>query len=99
MRSAKTTNRKSLSQRARRDAERELRDPAPAYPAHGAVVGRITLRLHGHSVTAELLSTGRHCRSYGVRIDGEIVGVMGAYEAWRKVSAAMPRMRSIKAAQ
>ena len=31
--------RRSLSQRARRDAEAEQRGPAPAYLPHGAVVG------------------------------------------------------------
>ncbi len=37
--------RRSLSQRARRDAEAEQRDPAPAYPPHGTVVGEVVLRL------------------------------------------------------
>ena len=39
--------RRSLSQRARRDAEAEQRDPAPAYLPHGAVVGEVVLRLLG----------------------------------------------------
>ena len=88
--------RRSLSQRARRDAEAEQRDPAPAYPPHGTVVGEVVLRLLGHEVRAELLSTGRHCRSYGVRIEGEVIGVMGADAAWREVSRRMQRMLSIR---
>ena len=95
MRSA-NTNRRSLAQRARRDAEREQREPAPSYESHGRVVGSITLRLHGCETTAELLSTGKHCRSYGVMIGGRVVGVMGADRAWREVSTRVPRMMSIR---
>ena len=73
-----------------------MRPEAPAYPPHGAVVGEVILRLHGHEVRAELLSTGKHCRSYGVQIGGEVVGVMGADRAWGVVSARMPRMMSIR---
>lgn len=73
-----------------------MREPAPSYQPHGEMIGEIILRLHGRECRAELLSTGKHCRSYGVRIDGQIVGVMGAYEAWREVSRRMPRMMSIR---
>lgn len=73
-----------------------MRDPAPQYPPHGTVVGRISLELYGCCVTAELLSTGHHCRSYGVRIDGAVIGVLGAYEAWREVSRRQPRMISLR---
>lgn len=96
MRSAHTT-RRSIAQRARRDAEGELRPPSPQYPPHGEEVGRITLSLYGHEVTARLLSTGHHCRSYGVEIGGRVVGVMGAYEAWRlHISPAVARMMSLR---
>jgi hypothetical protein len=75
MRSADTNRR--IAQRARRDAEAELREP-------------------GREVVAELLSTGKHCRTYGVRISGEIVGTMGADPAWRAVSKRVPRMMSLR---
>ena len=74
-----------------------MREAAPAYPAHGEQVGEIIFRLHGHEAIAELLSTGKHCRSYGVRIGGRVVGVMGADRAWSEyVSPAVPRMMSIR---
>lgn len=88
--------RRHIAQRARRDAEAELRDPAPQYPRHGKRVGWITFVLFGRKVRAELLSTGKHCRSYGVKIDGEIVGVLGADKAWGEVSKRMPRMASLR---
>lgn len=91
------TNRRSIAQRARRDAEREAREPSPALPPHGVVVGQIIYTLHGRRVVADLLSTGRHCRSYGVRIAGEVVGVMGADRAWAQhVRPAMPVMMSLR---
>lgn len=96
MRSAKT-NRRSRAQRARRDAEAEMREPAPAYPAHGTVVGHIEYALHGQCVRAELRSTGRHARSYGVFIAGQCVGVMGSDAAWRDhVRPAIALMGSIR---
>ena len=73
-----------------------MRPPAPEYPAHGTVIGRITLELYGTAVTAELLSTGKHCRTYGIRIGGTVVGVMGADRAWREVSGRVPRMGSLR---
>ncbi len=73
-----------------------MREPAPCYPPHGEVIGSIVFRLHGLEVCAELLSTGKHCRTHGVRIDGKIVGMMGADMAWREVSRLMPRMLSIR---
>lgn len=68
------------------------------YPPHRTPVGEIVIRLHGQEVRAELLSTGKHCRSYGVRIGGEVVGIMGLYEAWRlHVSPAVARLLSRRA--
>jgi len=87
-------NRRSFAQRRRRAAELDAREEAPAYPAHGQIVGRIVLELYGSVVSADLLSTGKHCRSYGVRIDGEVVGVLGADRAWREISKRMPRLAS-----
>ena len=95
MRFAKINNR-SRAQRARRDAEAEERPPAPMYPPHGTVIGKITFELYGTAVTAELLSTGKHCRTYGIRIGGTVIGVMGADRAWREVSGRVPRMLSIR---
>ena len=66
------------------------------YPPHGELVGRVSLTLHGHTVEAELLSTGHHCRTYGVRINGCVIGVLGADRAWREVSARVPRMISLR---
>ena len=98
MRSAKTNKRK-LAQRARRDAEAELRDPAPQYPAHGSPVGSITFTLHGQTVNVEFLSTGKHSRTHGVRINGELrQKVMGVDRAWREASKLMPRMMSLRRA-
>lgn len=74
-----------------------IREPAPQYPWHGTEVGEILLRLHGHEARAVLLSTGRHCRSYGVEFGGQVVGVMGVDRAFsRVVSPAVPRLRSIR---
>lgn len=96
MRSSKTT-RRSIAQRARRDAEAELREPGPEYPAHGVRVGRIIFELHGREIVADLLSTGHHCRSYGVRIAETVLDdVMGADAAWREISRRMPRMMSLR---
>lgn len=46
--------RRSLSQRARRDAEAEQRGPAPAYPPHGTVVGEVVGSRVGKSDGARL---------------------------------------------
>ena len=83
MNSAHKLSNRELGQRARRDREAEEREPSPQLPAHGEVVGRIVYELHGQRVEAELLATGRHCRSYGVQIDGKVIGMMGADEVWR----------------
>ena len=92
-------NKRKLAQRARRDAEAELRDPAPQYPAHGSLVGSITFTLHGQTVTVEFLSTGKHSRTHGVRINGELrQKVMGVDRAWREASKLMPRMMSLRRA-
>lgn len=92
------TNRRIFAQRTNERINvvsvNDLLAEAPAYPAHGQIVGRIVLELHGLRISADLLSTGKHCRSYGVRIDGEVVGVLGADRAWREISRRMPRMGS-----
>lgn len=96
MRTAKTINRRQIAQRARRDAEREAREPAPEYPPHGTPVGSITFELWGQTAQVKLLSTGKHARSFGVALpDGEVAGVMGPSEAWRlHVSPRVTRMKS-----
>lgn len=76
--------------------EARMREPAAEYPPHGTVVGHIELALYGQVVRAELLSTGRHCRTHGVRIGGQVVGVMGADRAWRTVSRRVTRMMSVR---
>ncbi len=74
-----------------------MREPAPQYPWHGTRVGRIVLELHDYEAHALLLSTGKHCRSFGVEIGGQVVGVMGIDRAWsRHVSPAVPRPMSIR---
>lgn len=74
-----------------------MREPAPQYPPHGECRGFIAAELDGQSVCAELLSTGKHCRSYGVRIGGQVVGVMGMDRVWREhVSPAIVRLGSIR---
>jgi hypothetical protein len=88
---------RQISQRARRDGELVLRAPSPQLPRHGVRVGAITFELFGQKVEAELLATGHHCRSYGVRVDGKVIGVMGADRAWRKhVSPGVRRMMSLR---
>lgn len=65
-----------LHRRSRWDAEAaalmaaQAREAAPAYPPHGTPVGGMALWLWGESAEAQLLSTGRHCRSFGVRLLG-----------------------------
>lgn len=74
-----------------------IREPAPHYPPHGERVGRLLLELHGHEAEALLLSTGKHCRSFGVEFGGRVVGVMGIDRAFsRIVSPAVPRPFSIR---
>ena len=64
--------------------------------AHGEVVGHIEFMLHGRTVRADLLATGHHCRSYGVRVAEQVVGVMGADAAWGMLSKQQPRMMSAR---
>lgn len=71
-----------------------MRPPAPQYPPHGTVVGHIEFALHGQVARVELLSTGKHCRTHGVRINDQVVGVMGADRAWRVLSKRVARMIS-----
>lgn len=74
-----------------------IREPAPQYEWHGTEVGEILLRLHGQEARVLLLSTGKHCRSYGVEFRGQVVGVMGVDRAFsRIVSPAVPRLGSIR---
>lgn len=74
-----------------------MREPAPQYPWHGTEVGEIALRLYGQEARAVLLSTGKHCRSFGVLFGGEVRGVMGIDRAFsRIVSPAVPRPMSIR---
>lgn len=96
MRSA-YTNRRSISQRARRDAEAEarpIRQGPPQIP-HGAVVGRIVIEYHGQRIEVELLQAGERCRSHGVRIDGAMQPeMMGLYAAAAKATARIARVPS-----
>lgn len=66
----------------------------PVVRHHGECVGEVVFRLHGQEVTARLLATGHHCRSYGVEIGGQVVGVMGADKAWGEVSKRVGRLPS-----
>lgn len=93
---ANCVDKQRIAQRARRDAERDQRPPREGPPilAHGEPVGRIVLEMHGQRVEARLLATGRHCRSYGVEIDGVVLGVMDADRAWSEVSRRVARLRS-----
>lgn len=95
---ANCTDKRRIAQRARRDAERELLPPRDGPPtlAHGEPVGRIVLELHGQRVEARLLATGHHCRSYGVEINGIMLGVMGADRAWTEVSQRVARLPSAR---
>ena len=73
----------------RRRRAREAADAPPRegfdLPPHGWRVGHIEYSLHGHTVRVNLLATGHHCRSYGIEVDGVVVGVMGADKAWDAV--------------
>ncbi len=75
-------NRRSIAQRARRDAEREAapRDGPPTIP-HGTVIGRIVIEYHGQRIEAEILQAGAKCRTHGIRIGDEPVQLMGLYRA------------------
>lgn len=96
MRSAQTNNR-SRAQRARRDAEREASPRAgPPLIPHGTPIGRITIELHGQSVTATLLQAGTCCKTYGVQIEDEPIEVLGLYRAAALVSSRVPRMPSLR---
>ena len=90
-------NRRSIAQRARRDAEAEarpIRQGPPQIP-HGAIVGRITIEYHGQRVEVELLQAAERCRSHGVRIDGVMEPkVMGLYAAAAKATARIARVPS-----
>jgi hypothetical protein len=94
MRFAKT-NRRAISQRARRDAEREgdRREGPPVIP-HGTVIGRIVIEYHGQRVEVEILQAGERCRTHGVRIDGGPVELMGLYRAAALASGKVARMPS-----
>lgn len=94
MRSA-PTNRRSIAQRARRDAEREASPRSgPPCIAHGTQIGRIVIEYHGQRVEAVLLQAGSRCRSHGVSINGGPVEVMGLYAACVKMSSKLGRMPS-----
>ena len=90
-------NRRSIAQRARRDAEAEakpIRHGPPQMP-HGAVIGRIVIEYHGQRVEVELLQAGERCRSHGVRIDGAMEPtMMGLYAAAAKATARLARVPS-----
>lgn len=87
------TNRRSIAQRARRDAEREAEPRlGPPQIPHGTVVGRIIVEYHGQRVEAELLQAGSRCRTHGVRIDSEVVGLMGLYRAAAMVTSMVARV-------
>ena len=89
-------NARSLAQRARRDAEREEREPRAGPPAipHGTIVGRIVVELHGQRVETMLLQAGEHCRTYGVSIDGAEPELLGLYAAATRTTARVSRMPS-----
>lgn len=77
--------------------QERMRPAAPEYPPHGTRLGRIVLELHGQTVEAVLLSTGKHCRSFGIEIDGVRHGPMGLDRAWGTlVSPAVRRPCSIR---
>lgn len=94
MRTAKT-NRRSLAQRARRDAEREA-DPRPGPPAipHGTKIGSIVIEYHGQRVEAVILQAGDRCRTHGVSIDGAPAELMGLYAAAVATQAKLARVPS-----
>lgn len=86
-------NRRTIAQRARRDAEREAnpRSGPPAIP-HGTPIGRIVVEYRGQSVEAVLLQAGDRCRTHGVEIDGQVVGMMGLYKAAALLTSMVARM-------
>lgn len=74
-----------------------MRPEAPHYPPHGERVGWLELSLHTSTCRAELLSTGNHCRSFGILIDGHAYGPMGIDRAFSElVSPAVRRPFSIR---
>lgn len=73
-----------------------MRDPAPMLPPHGTELGGGTLSLLGHEVRVRFLATGHHSRSYGIEIDGRVIGVMGKTEALAQVAQRLPTPMSIR---
>lgn len=94
MRFAKT-NRRSIAQRARRDAEREG-SPRQGPPTiqHGAEIGEVVIRYHGQEVRAVLYQAGERCRTHGVSIEGGPVMLMGLYAACAALSGCVARVPS-----
>lgn len=82
----------------------QAREPMPEYPPHGTVVGGIAFWLADQSCEVALLSTGKHCRSFGPQLilpngnPGSVDGrVMGADQVWRHiVSPSIRRFSSIR---
>lgn len=89
-----TINRRKIAQRARRDAEAELRPirQGPPQIPHGTVIGRIVIEYHGQRVEAEILQAGDRCRTHGVRINGEPPRLMGLYRAAAESSSRVARV-------
>lgn len=89
------TNRRCISQRARRDAEAEgrpVRQGPPQIP-HGTVIGRILIQYHGQTVEAEILQAGDRCRTHGVRINGVMQPkTMGLYRAAAVATSKLARV-------
>lgn len=90
------TNLRSVAQRARRDAESELREPAPQLPPHGTEAAHLTGHWLGRPVDLIALHTGHHSRSYGLWINGLHIGVVGKVRALRELSKALPSPMSIR---
>jgi hypothetical protein len=93
MRFAYTNNRR-ISQRARRDAEAEQREPRRGPPSipHGTVIGSIVVTYHGQRVVAEILQAGDRARTHGVRIDGGATELMGLHRAAVRVASLVSRV-------
>lgn len=87
------TNSHCISQRARRDKEREINpDRGPPRIPHGSEIGSITIRLHGQVVEAQLLQHRTRSRTHTLVIDGVEIGQMGLYAAAAEVSARVARV-------
>lgn len=91
----KTTIR-SIAQRARRDAEAELREAVPQLPAHGTEAMRLSGHALGMPVDLLMRHTGHHSRSYGLWINGEYVGIVGKDMALRELARILPSPMSIR---